>query len=231
MSDDGASTTDSQTILDRYLKATEAQQDKLRGITMDVAIDAELPKMKKRGTLHALRTISRLGKITYDALKFEGDNSVKKDVIARYLSAEVEASDKKAAPPITPEFYKFKYKGLVQRDSQEVHLFQVSPKKKRPGTFKGELWLDQATCLPIRESGTLSKNPSVFIKRFEFIRDYEIRDGVAVPKTTHGKVLTRLWGSAEMRVDFSNVTPIPEPLPSPLQIVLLEELFQLPKMP
>ena len=37
---------------------------------MNVEIDAELPKLQKKGTLHALRQISRLGKITYDALRF-----------------------------------------------------------------------------------------------------------------------------------------------------------------
>jgi hypothetical protein len=199
---------ESQHILDRYVKATAGQREKLRGVTMDVNIAAELPKLQKRGTLFALRTISKVGRITYEALKFEGDNTIKKELIARFLAAETDTSSK-GAPPITPEFYKFKFKGLNEREGQNVYVFQLTPKKKLPGTFKGEVWLDSTTYLPVREQGRLAKNPSVFIRRFDFERTYEIREGLAVPKHTHGVVETRLWGKAEMNVDFSNLQELP----------------------
>src|SRR5262249_49439987 len=173
----------------------EVQQQALRGAAMDVDISAEMPKLKKKGRLEALRTISRLGRITYDVLRFEGDNTIKKEVIARFLSAETEENDK-IAPPITPQYYKFKYKGQQERDGQQVHLFQLIPRKKLAGTFKGELWLEKESCMPIREAGRLVKNPSVFIKRFDFVRNYVIKDGVAIPKHTTGTVETRLWGTA-----------------------------------
>lgn len=198
-----------QEIIERFVEMSRVQQQKLRGVTMDVEIAANLPKLKKTGKLHALRNISKLGRITYDALKFEGDNTVKKEVIARYLSTEQEATEKTAAP-ITPEFYKFRYRGIVERDNQQVHLFQVTPKKKQIGSFKGELWLDQATCLPIREAGRMVKNPSVFVKQFDFIRTYEIHDGISIPKQTKGIVETRLWGKAEMTVDYSNFSRQPD---------------------
>ena len=66
---------------------------------MEVEIAGAIPKLKKQGRLHALRRISALGRITYDALKFEGDNTVKREVIARYLSAEAE-SQKNQAPSL-----------------------------------------------------------------------------------------------------------------------------------
>lgn len=205
---DAATTSD---VLQRYLEASRGQQEQMRGVKMEVDIAAELPKMKKKGRLFALRNISKLGRITYDAIRFEGDNTVKKEVIARYLSAETESAGKGSAPPITPEFYKFKYKGLVEREGLQVHLFQVDPKKKRPGTFKGELWLDSESCLPVREAGRLSKNPSVFIKRFEFIRTYAIKDGLAIPKHTTGTVETRLWGKAQVDIDYLNFDRVAEP--------------------
>lgn len=194
-------------ILDKYVQASRNQQELMRGVQMDVDIAAELPKMKKTGRLHALRQISKIGRITYDAIRFEGDNTVKKEVIARYLSAETE-TEKRSAPPITPEFYKFKYRGQVERDGQQIHLFHVTPRKKLVGTFKGELWLERETCLPVRESGRMVKNPSVFVRRMDFVRTYEIRNGVAIPKHTTGTVDTRLWGVAEVNIDFSNFNRI-----------------------
>src|SRR5579872_1731934 len=66
--EDGAS----QEIISKYVGATQVQQQSMRGAQMEVFIAATLPRMEKQGTLKALRTISRFGKITYKALGFSG---------------------------------------------------------------------------------------------------------------------------------------------------------------
>lgn len=172
---------------------------------MEIEIDAALPKLRKTGRLQALRSISKLGQITYQGLRFIGDNTIKKDVIVRYLSAERQTRDVSALA-ITPKNYKFKYKGLVERDRQLVHVFQLSPRKKMVGLFKGELWVDSSTYLPVREAGRFVKNPSIFLKKVEFVREYEIRDGVAIPSHIESTIRTRFWGPAQLSIDFKNVT-------------------------
>ncbi len=192
-------------ILDRYLSHTQSQASSLRGLQMDMEIDASLPKLKKTGKLQALRSISKLGQITYQGLRFIGDQTIKNDLIVRYLTAEKQSQDI-STMSLTPKNYKFKYKGQAERNGYLVHVFQVSPKKKMVGLFKGELWVDSSTYLPVRESGRFVKNPSVFLKKIEFVRDYEIRDGVAFPRHIESLVHTRFWGPAQMSIDFTNVS-------------------------
>src|SRR5262249_48637907 len=127
-------------ILNKYLEATHTQQEVLRGGEMEVNLQAKLPRLAQQGTLQALYRISKLGKITYKALGFSGDNTVKKEVIARYMDEESKPHDSSLA--ITPENYKFKYRGLALREGQRVYVFQLTPKKKVVGLFHGELWLD-----------------------------------------------------------------------------------------
>jgi hypothetical protein len=193
-------------ILEQYTQAASDPQRRLRAATMEMEIEASLPRLKKTGRLHALRRISDLGRITYEALRFEGDNAVKKNVIARYLSAESEASerkDRKESMAVTPANYKFKYKGERDLDGRRAHLFEVKPRKKRVGLYKGELWLDAETCLPLREAGRFVKNPSIFLKRVEFVRDYEVRDGMSIPRQIRSTVSTRLVGKAELLIRYS----------------------------
>jgi hypothetical protein len=83
---DSSSDSVGSEIIDRYVTNTQAQQAGLRGLQMDMEIDAALPKLKKTGKLEALRSISKLGQVTYQGLKFIGDNTIKNDVIVRYLS-------------------------------------------------------------------------------------------------------------------------------------------------
>ena len=174
---------------------------------MEVEIEASLPKLKKHGRLQALRRISRLGRITYEIIHFEGDKSIKNDVIARYLTADTQVQPNDgAAVAVTPANYKFKYRGIAEKDGRTVYVFQLTPRKKRVGLFKGDLWLDAGTCLPVRESGHLVKSPSVFVRRIEFVREYDIRDGLAIPAQIASTVDTRLVGKAELTVHFRNVS-------------------------
>lgn len=197
--------TPADAIVENYCAATRDQELSVQNATMDVDIQASLPKLKKKGRLHALRRISALGRITYEHLFFEGDGTVKNQVIARYLSAEVEAQ-KTQAPSlaVTPANYKFKYKGVAEPDGRETYIFQVSPKKKRVGLFKGELWIDASTYLRVEETGYLVKSPSIFLKRVAFTRTYEIRDGISVPVQVQSVVQTRLVGEANLTINFSN---------------------------
>ena len=177
---------------------------------MEVEIEASLPKLKKHGRLQALRRISRLGRVTYEVIHFEGDKSIKSDVIARYLAADTQVQPNDGASvAVTPANYKFKYHGMTEKDGRAVYVFQLTPRKKRVGLFKGDLWLDAETCLPVRESGRLVKLPSIFLRRIEFVREYEIREGLAVPQSVDSVVDTRLVGKAELRVRFQNFS-LPE---------------------
>ena len=193
-------------IVGKYLDATKIQQEKLRGCQMDVDISAKLPRLEKQGKLRALRMVSKLGQIIYKSLDFTGDNTIKKEVIARYLEAESQARND-GSMAISPENYKFHLKAKLTQNNTVTYIFQLTPKKKRLGLFKGELWLDANTGMPVRESGQLVKNPSVFLKKVEFVREYQLQDGVALPSHIESTVDTRIAGKAELSINFSNFTP------------------------
>jgi hypothetical protein len=198
---------DPDPVLDHYTSASRQAEHSLEGASMDVEIDASLPKLKKHGKLHAFRRILPLGLIKYEKARFEGDNVVNKEVITRYLTAEVEAQkDPSPVYAVTPANYKFKSKGTVSLDGRDAYLYQVTPKQKRDRLFKGEIWIDAKTFLKVQESGYLVKNPSIWLKRVAFIRKYEIRDGISVPKQTQSVADTRLVGKAEMTIEFTNVS-------------------------
>lgn len=186
----------------RYIAATFAQQTAMRGGTEEINIDAAVPKFKKQGKLHALRNISKLGKITYHALGFSGDNVVKTEVIANYLKAEVEAAKGTSDVSITPQNYKFKYKGTQEWNGRQVYVLRLNPREKKVGLFKGELWLDAETYMPVREQGSFVKSPSFMLKKMQFVRDYEIQNGVSIPQRTESQVETRFFGKVELNISY-----------------------------
>ncbi len=192
-------------VIERYVEAVQHEKADPQPVSMEVDMDATIPKLKKEGRFHAFRFITRVGKIFYSSTRFEGDNTIKKEVIARYLQAEKEArgADENSLA-VTPENYRFKYKGMTDYAGRQAHVFQVNPKKKRLGLYKGELWIDAATYLPLREWGELVKNPSVFLKNVYFVRDYAIYGSRAVPRRLISNINTRIVGQANLTIWYDN---------------------------
>jgi hypothetical protein len=166
-----------------------------------VDIEAALPKLEKQASLRAIRRLLPLGKPEYQVLEIAGDRTVTRQVIARYLSAEVRAAALPAsAVAITPANYKFRYKGAVNTGSSVVYAFLIAPRKKREGLIKGELWIDGETGAVVRQSGYLVERPSIFVKRVDIIQETALRDGSAAERVTHLSVDTRLVGRAELTI-------------------------------
>src|SRR5215472_15372558 len=88
-------------VVGKFLDASKLQQQTLLGSQMEVSIEARLPRLEKQGRWRALRIVPRLGKITYKAIGFSGDTTVKQEVIARYLSLENDGHDASAIA-VTP---------------------------------------------------------------------------------------------------------------------------------
>lgn len=193
----------SGTIINKYLEATK-QQSTLQGHAMEVNIDASVPRLNEHGKLRALRKISKVGLITYRVLGFQGDTTVKKEVIARYLQAEQQGQGDLSLA-VSPINYKFRSKGKKNENGEDVYVYQVSPRKKRVGLFKGEIWLDATSYLPVLEKGRLVKNPSVFFKKVDFERAFAIQNGVSVPAHMNSTIDTRLVGKVELNISYTNV--------------------------
>lgn len=165
-----------------------------------VEIEASLPQTARRGKLRAIRRVL-LGKPEYQVLEIDGDPTVKRQVIGRYLSAEVEAAALPAASiAITPANYKFRFKGSAQLGGSEAFIFQITPRKKRAGMIQGELWLDAHTGAVVRQSGYLVKKPSIFVKRIEITKDTSLHNGLAEERVTHLTIETRIVGRAELTI-------------------------------
>jgi len=166
-----------------------------------VEIDASLPKLEKRGRLRAIRRLLPFGKPEFQVLEIAGDQTVKQQVIVRYLLAEVRAAAIPASSvAITPANYKFRYQGSVKTGDTVSYIFLITPRQKREGLIKGELWLDASTGAAVRQSGYLVKKPSIFVKRVDVTRELELRDGIAEMRITHLSVDTRLVGRAELTI-------------------------------
>ena len=197
-----------QDLLQRYFEAVARQADRTRDIHMEMDFDARLLKLQKAGHLTGVRYVAKNGHVEFVVKSITGDDSVKKHVIARYLAGEQENSTKHLDAAINDKNYKFKFKRVQEPEGRRVHVYELSPRKKRVGLYKGELWIDEETALPVREAGQFSKSPSpIFLKKVSFTRTYLLMDGVALPTRVESVIETRIVGKAELVINYTDFRP------------------------
>jgi len=182
----------------RYLAGLEATQP---WGSETVEIEASLPKLKEHGRLRAIRRLLPFGKPQYQVVELDGSRTIKQQVIARYLSAEIEAARMNpSAVAVTPANYRFHYAGSVGSEDNLVYAFQITPRTKREGLILGVLWIDADSGTEVRLSGYLVKKPSILVKRVDVTRETSLRNGVAESRVTHLALDTRLVGRAELTI-------------------------------
>jgi hypothetical protein len=180
---------------------------KRAGLVMKAKFEASLPSMKKQGVMETEKRIDDNGHVTYEMKSFQGDDTVKKQVIARYISAEVDSSNTQngGAATIDPQNYKFKYKRSEKLAGKAAEVFEVAPRRSAVGLFKGEIWLEPDSGLPLRFTGRLVKNPSVIFKTNDFTQDFALQGGQAYESVLTIDSNTRLVGKVIMRITNSEV--------------------------
>jgi len=56
--------------------------------------------------------------------------------------------------------------------------------------------------MPVRESGSFVKSPSIFLKKMQFVQMFEMQNGVSIPQRLESKVEVRFFGPVELNVNY-----------------------------
>jgi hypothetical protein len=147
-----------------------------------------------------LKVVSRTGQTVYRGLRFTGDKLVKTAVIARFLANDAKPPERGADTDVTRQNYSFVFDRTSTYNKLCAYVFRLKPTRKRIGLFKGELWLDATTAAPLRLWGDFVKSPSIFVRSFRFVQDYQRIGHCSQPLRLLLTVETRLVGKVEMAV-------------------------------
>ena len=201
----------SDLALATYQQHAIRQSLTLAGYTAATLIHAELPDNAQHGEFALERHFTAPHSLTFKSVHFEGDGFVKTNVIARLLQSEVDhvQKDDPASTALRPENYKFSYKGVIQEGDRLLHVYQVKPRKKRIGLFKGHIFLDVQTGSLVRAEGRIAKSPSLFVKKIDFYQEYADIDGFTLPVHMHSEAKTALIGRTVVDITNRDYRPLP----------------------
>jgi hypothetical protein len=200
----------SELALRAYWQGVEEQDRNLASYSATTIIHAELPATSQYGEYALRRDYSAPRSLGFQVIRSVGDTFVKSKVIARLLQSEVDhvKKDDPALTSLTPANYKFSHKSTTILDGRPVHVFQLNPRAKRLGLFKGRIYLDARTGTMVRSEGSIVKSPSLFIKSIHFVQDYVDIAGFTFPSHIHSEAKTRIAGSAVVDIYDQDYQPV-----------------------
>jgi len=149
------------------------------------------------------------GHVVYRDVRFTGDDLVKKHVITRFLSRDTSTPNSREIG-VTRLNYVFEFEKASDYNGLGAYVFLLKPRRKRAGLFGGELWLNAETAAPLRLWGDLVKSPSIFVRSFRFVQDYQTAGPCTEPLRLLLTLRTRIAGTVEMTVLLHQVPEEPD---------------------
>jgi hypothetical protein len=203
----------------RFQQRSTTQSAELASYSAISVIRAELPDTSQHGEYEVQKTFRAPRTLLFKPIRFVGDKFVKTNIIARLLQSEVDHVEKDdvGQTAINPANYKLSYKGKIDIEGHLVHVFQVKPYKKRPGLFKGRVYLEAHTGSLLRAEGRIVKSPSLFVRHIEFVQDYADIGSFTLPVHVHSEARAFIVGHM-----FIDITYAYQSVPPEMQAILLK---------
>jgi hypothetical protein len=198
-----------ESALAKYERGLKDQTSALAGYTATSVVDAELPDSAQKAEYELKRHYIAPAVLEFTPVRSSGDKFVKSNVIVRLLQSEVDHVQRReqSQTAIDSSNYRFNYKGVSQVNGTSAHVFDVKPRQKRVGLFKGKIYVDSSSGRLLRAEGRIVKSPSFFIKKIDFVQDYTTIDGFTLLSHIHSEAQTRVIGTAIVDISYRDYQP------------------------
>jgi len=105
---------------------------------------------------------------------------------------------------VTPANYLFTLVGQEEIDGSPCLVVQATPKRRDICLFEGKVWIDAKEFAIVKIAGEPAKNPSFWIKRATFVRQYQKIEGNWLPLKDETVAQVRVFGKNTLTIYHNN---------------------------
>jgi hypothetical protein len=163
-------------------------------------------------------------KKTFTVTSEKGSGVVRRLALNPLIDSEIRAAAGKEHhdSAISPANYRLQLLGEQQVGPYHCFVAQAVPKRVDKYLFEGKVWIDAEDYAVVRIEGRPAANLSFWIKRADFVRQYQKIDGFWLPQKDETFVQVRLYGKKVLTIDHASyaingrgrATPTADPPPT-----------------
>ena len=113
---------------------------------------------------------------------------------------------------LTPANYTLELIGEGEVRNHPCYVLRAAPKRADKYLFEGRVWIDKQDFAVARIEGHPAANLSFWIKRADFVRDYEKVAGFWLPLKDETVVQVRMYGKKILTIDHADYSVRAEPV-------------------
>jgi len=133
----------------------------------------------------------------------QGSGIVRRLALNPLIASEIRAAAGKDRhdSAITPANYRLELIAEVALGPYRCYLLEATPKRVDKYLFEGKVWVDEDDFAVVRIEGRPAASLSFWIKRAEFVRQYQKVDGFWLPQKDETTVEVRLYGKRILTIE------------------------------
>jgi hypothetical protein len=130
----------------RYIASLEKPDPFTEGGPVALLIESSLPHLYKDAQVLAIRRMGENERSEYGIVGLVGDGVALHEATTRYLAIQEGVENLPLSSiQISPENYRFRLRGEVKTGIGSAYVYDITPRKRRPGLFKGQIWIEAWT--------------------------------------------------------------------------------------
>jgi hypothetical protein len=143
---------------------------------------------------------------TFTVASEEGSSIIRKLALNPLIAGEIQAASGKERhdSAISPANYVLELIGEEQIGESRCYVLRATPRRADKYLFAGKVWIDAEDFAVVRIEGQPAANLSFWIKRAEFVREFQKVDGFWLPQRDTTHVQVRLYGKKVLTIDHGD---------------------------
>jgi|SRR5579859_44411 len=148
------------------------------------------------------------GTDTFAIASGKGSPFIRHHVFQRLIKDEEKRAKANKDPDslISPKNYTFEIIGEERVGNSACTVVRAIPKRKEIDLFEGKIWIDERDFAIVKIAGRLSKSPSLWIKRVDFVRQYQKVDEYWLLWKEEVSVDVRFYGAELLTINYNDYT-------------------------
>ena len=208
-----APTADVQGITEERIFAELVEHNQVRSDTLlEYSVDRTYCISQPNGKVHA-QIDGRMEFHAPDSKQFHATSEHGSGIVRRLALNPLIASEIRAAAgkdhhdsAITPANYRLQLMGQETIGPYRCYVLRATPKRVDKYLFEGKVWVDQDDFAVVRIEGRPAASLSFWIKRAEFVRQYQRVAGFWLPEKDETTVDVRIYGKKVLTIEHCNYT-------------------------
>jgi len=136
----------------------------------------------------------------------KGSGLIRTRVFKPLMDVEVETASERNRldSSITPNNYTLALLGEEEVAGSHCFVVQATPKRADTYLFMGKIWIHSVDFAVVQIEGQPAKNPSLWIKRVDFVRRYQKIGEFWLPLKNESITRVRLFGKNTLTTEYDN---------------------------